>query len=67
MATADECRMGGRPPQGKFCPFDYKAIFNNRNEDCTVNNKFGYEKGTPCVLLKINKVCCQSFFDCPVN
>lgn len=38
--------------EGKFCYFDIKDIDNN----CTKQNDFGYRRGDPCVLLKLNRI-----------
>lgn len=37
---------------GKFCYFDITKI----NKDCSQANDFGYRKGAPCVLLKLNRI-----------
>lgn len=42
----------GAPDDGKFCHFDIKSINNN----CTKQNEFGYKRGDPCVLLKLNRI-----------
>jgi sodium/potassium-transporting ATPase subunit beta len=36
----------------KFCFFDIKKIDNN----CTKGQEFGYKRGDPCVLIKLNRV-----------
>lgn len=42
----------GWASEGKFCFFDIKGIDNN----CTKQNEFGYRRGDPCVLLKLNRI-----------
>ena len=45
----------GRPEgmdDEQYCTFDIDAIKNN----CNADNEYGYYEGTPCVLLKLNKV-----------
>jgi sodium/potassium-transporting ATPase subunit beta len=34
--------------------FDYHSLIDNT--PCSVENKFGYSNGTPCVLLKMNRI-----------
>lgn len=55
VATADDCRAGRPPASGKYCPFNYKDQGLGKDA-CNANNKFGYELGNPCILIKINKV-----------
>lgn len=56
VATADECIKNKKPEPGKYCPFNYKDLFTSQNEKCNKNNKYGYELGTPCVLIKLNRI-----------
>jgi len=56
VASSHECEQGRKPEDGKFCPFNYKQLFSNPREECTANNKFGYDKGNPCILIKLNKI-----------
>lgn len=56
VATIDECNSGKKPAGDKFCPFNYKDRFTQQNEKCNSNNNYGYELGTPCVLIKLNRV-----------
>ena len=56
VATADECMKNKKPEPGKYCPFNYKDQIQSQNEKCNKNNKYGYELGTPCVLIKLNRV-----------
>lgn len=62
VASPDDCKNPGfEPPAGKFCPFNYKDTFSSKDESCNKENKYGYQQGKPCVLVKINKVstCCH--------
>lgn len=56
VATHDECKGLNKPEPGKFCPFNYKDLFKQRGEKCNSANKFGYDLGSPCVLIKLNKI-----------
>lgn len=57
VATVDDCKNPQFvAPAGKYCPFNYKEVFSGEGEPCNAQNKFGYDKGSPCVLVKINKV-----------
>jgi sodium/potassium-transporting ATPase subunit beta len=56
VATVDECRNGKQPEKGKYCPFNYKDLFQQQNEKCNKNNNYGYELGTPCILIKLNRI-----------
>ena len=57
VSSPDDCKNPTfTPPKGKFCPFNYKDTFNDPKEACTLANKFGYDKGQPCILIKLNKV-----------
>ncbi len=38
--------------EGEFCRFDIRKIDNN----CTKGLDFGYKRGDPCVLIKLNRV-----------
>lgn len=40
------------PESGKFCFFDVKKISNN----CSRDSNFGYQRGDPCVLIKLNRI-----------
>lgn len=49
METCGENQMAS---EGKFCHFDV----NNIPSQCSAENHFGYQRGDPCVLIKLNKV-----------
>lgn len=51
-AHVEQCDDGREASPGKFCLFDIKKIPNN----CTKDNNYGYERGVPCVLIKLNRV-----------
>lgn len=51
-ANYTECENGSRPGDHQVCEFNMTDL----GSDCTEANQFGYANGTPCVLLKINKV-----------
>jgi sodium/potassium-transporting ATPase subunit beta len=38
--------------EGEFCRFDIRKIDNN----CTKGLDFGYKRGDPCVLIKLNRI-----------
>jgi len=61
VASLDDCARGRVPPKGKYCPFDYKTTFDKPGEKCNANNKFGYELGQPCILIKLNRVSMSCF------
>jgi len=42
-----------KPGAGQFCKVDPKEFLQ---EACTKDNKYGYPQGTPCILLKLNKI-----------
>jgi len=46
----------GPAEKGKFCPFIYKEAFKDVATNCTADDQYGYDKGQPCVLVKINKI-----------
>jgi len=47
-----QCGQNGTHEDDKFCYFDIKAIDNN----CTKGQDFGYKRGDPCVLIKLNRI-----------
>ncbi|KAJ6222516.1 hypothetical protein RDWZM_001061 [Blomia tropicalis] len=51
-AYIDQCQGKKAPEDGKFCFFDIKEIQNN----CTSGQNFGYARGDPCVLIKLNRI-----------
>jgi len=40
------------PKKKEVCDFEISSL----GDVCTLENSFGYKNGTPCVLLKVNKV-----------
>jgi sodium/potassium-transporting ATPase subunit beta len=52
----DDCKRGQQPEKGKFCPFNYKDLFQDRNDRCSSSNNYGYDLGTPCILVKLNRI-----------
>ena len=42
-----------KPGAGQYCKVNIKESLQG---ECTKKNKFGYPKGSPCILLKLNKV-----------
>ena len=53
-----ECSFDSLPGEEQFCQV---PIDNLITGPCTEKNHYGYDKGKPCVLLKLNKVCIHSF------
>lgn len=51
-ANYTDCQDGVSPEKGSVCEFDMTKL----GDECTEENNFGYSNGTPCVLLKINRV-----------
>jgi len=51
-AHIDQCDNDKGPTDEKFCYFDIKKIDNN----CTKGQDFGYKRGDPCVLIKLNRI-----------
>jgi len=47
-----DCNFGQPAPKGKVCRFDINSLGSN----CTRENNFGYDRGSPCVLIKINRI-----------
>ncbi|CAF0943224.1 unnamed protein product [Rotaria sordida] len=41
--------------QGKSCLFDIN-VFNKNQSPCTTQRNFEYDRGRPCILLKLNKI-----------
>jgi len=48
----DSCTNNESPAPTKFCFFDIKKLGNI----CSKSNEFGYRKGEPCVLIKLNRI-----------
>jgi len=63
--TSDE----GGSVELKSCNFDGESADDKKAcqvpvehyEECTKENKFGYHKGEPCILIKLNKVICEQY------
>jgi sodium/potassium-transporting ATPase subunit beta len=51
-AHIDQCDNNKTVEDDKFCFFDIKKIDNN----CTKGQDFGYKRGDPCVLIKLNRI-----------
>jgi len=51
-AHIDQCENNKTVGVDKFCFFDVKKIDNN----CTRGQDFGYQRGNPCVLIKLNRI-----------
>jgi len=51
-AHIDQCENNKTVGDDKFCFFDIKNIDNN----CTKGQNFGYKRGDPCVLIKLNRI-----------
>ncbi|CAG0924354.1 unnamed protein product, partial [Notodromas monacha] len=48
-----QCYPGKVLRPGEVCPFDIRLLGTSM---CTKENRFGYDRGNPCIILKINKV-----------
>ena len=59
-AHVENCGDNQMASEGKFCHFDVNAI----PSQCSVENHFGYQRGDPCVLIKLNKVKIFNIHDC---
>jgi hypothetical protein len=46
------CSFDKWPAQGKVCNFDIKLL----GTQCTKEELFGYERGRPCIVLKLNRI-----------
>jgi sodium/potassium-transporting ATPase subunit beta len=53
--TADivECGFDIKPGEAQICQVKAKDLMQGA---CTQENKYGYQDGTPCILLKVNRV-----------
>lgn len=56
-AHVENCGDNQMASEGKFCHFDINTI----PSQCSVENHFGYQRGDPCVLIKLNKVFKKKF------
>ena len=56
MASSGEyftsCSFDKWPADGKVCNFDIKLL----GTQCTKEEHFGYERGRPCIVLKLNRI-----------
>lgn len=56
MASSGEyftsCNFDKPPAEGKVCSFDIKLL----GTQCTKEELFGYERGRPCIVLKLNRI-----------
>ena len=41
------------PGEGQICKVNIKDLMQS---NCTKDNKYGFEEGKPCILLKLNRV-----------
>ena len=48
-----ECGFNMKPGEGQICRVNSKDLMQS---NCTKDNKYGFEEGKPCILLKLNKV-----------
>jgi hypothetical protein len=48
-----QCTPETRLQPGQVCPFDIRMLGTSH---CTKENRFGYDRGNPCLILKLNKV-----------
>lgn len=64
-ANYTDCEDGVNPGAHEVCKFNMSDL----GSDCTEANQFGYANGTPCVLLKINRVYdwTPNTFDCNIT
>lgn len=46
------CSFDKWPAENKVCNFDIKLL----GTDCTKEEHFGYERGKPCIILKLNRI-----------
>jgi len=46
------CSFEKPPSENKVCAFDIKLLGNQ----CTKEESFGYERGRPCIVLKLNRI-----------
>jgi len=46
------CSFDKWPAEGKVCNFDIKLL----GTQCTKEENFGYERGRPCIVLKLNRI-----------
>ena len=52
-----ECSFDNQPGPGQYCKVLAEELMTG---PCTLENHYGYDKGKPCVIIKLNKV--RQFF-----
>jgi len=52
-ANRVECSFAMKVGEGQYCKVKTDDLITGA---CTKENKYGYEKGTPCILIKLNKI-----------
>jgi len=50
--TGETCTAGSKPAKGKVCKFDIATL----GECGNVQTNLGFDKGKPCIYLKLNKI-----------
>jgi len=55
LKSADivDCDFNRPPGESQICQVKSKELMQG---NCTKENKYGFRDGTPCVLLKLNRV-----------
>ena len=48
-----ECSFETPPGQGQYCQVIQSDLITG---PCTPEQNYGYDSGTPCILIKLNKV-----------
>ena len=48
-----ECSFDNQPGPGQYCKVLAEELMTG---PCTLENHYGYDKGKPCVIIKLNKV-----------
>jgi sodium/potassium-transporting ATPase subunit beta len=48
-----ECGFNMNPGEGQICKVNSKDLMQS---NCTRENKYGFEEGKPCILLKLNRI-----------
>jgi len=48
-----ECGFNIKPGEGQICKVNPKELMQG---SCTPDNKYGFQDGTPCILLKLNRI-----------
>ena len=52
-ANRVECSFAMEVGQGQYCKVKTDDLITG---DCTKENNYGFEKGKPCILVKLNKI-----------